>query len=63
MTDDEIQTMLAEVERLRAALVEAADDLESWGAYAGEYFREKWDLAGDVARIRLAAVAPKEPTS
>jgi hypothetical protein len=63
MTDDEIQTMLAEVERLRAALVEAADDLEMWGAYAGEYFREKWDLAGDVARIRLAAVAPKEPTS
>jgi hypothetical protein len=45
---------LAEVTRLRAALLEAADDVQSWGAYAGEYFQEKWDLAGDIARIRAA---------
>ncbi|MGL4651467.1 MAG: hypothetical protein ACRC1H_18825 [Caldilineaceae bacterium] len=41
-------------ERLRAALREAADSIESWGAYASDYFRQKHDLAGDVARARAA---------
>lgn len=36
---------------LRAALIEAREDLNSWGAYASGYFQKKWDLAGDLARI------------
>ena len=43
-----------ENERLREALREAADGIESWGAYASDYFKEKWDLAGDIARARRA---------
>jgi hypothetical protein len=39
----------AEAELL-AALKEAREDVSSWGAYASEYFRDKWDLAGDLAR-------------
>jgi phage gp36-like protein len=36
---------LDECERLRAALVDAADEIDSWGGYsAGDYFREKWHL-------------------
>lgn len=49
------------VRRLRAALLEAADDIEEWGAYASTYHQLKWDLAGDVKRARDAATkeAPK----
>ena len=51
----------AEIERLRAALIDAADSVEDWGAYAAEYFQEKWDLKGDIAAIRAAAVEGREP--
>lgn len=45
-----------EVERkLRAALHELASELADWGAYAGEYFKEKWDLDGTVARFHAIA--------
>ena len=44
----------AERERLRAALRDAAECVESWGAYADDYFAAKHDLAGDVARLRAA---------
>ena len=43
-----------EIERLRAALVEARDDV---GRYASPYFQEKWDLEGNIARID-AALSP-----
>jgi hypothetical protein len=39
----------AEAELL-AALKEARSDIDSWAAYASEYFKDKWDLAGDLAR-------------
>lgn len=39
------------VAKLRAALQRAREDLADWGAYAGDYFKEKWDLAGDLAAI------------
>lgn len=38
-------------EELLEALRWAREDVEHWGAYASEYFQEKWDLAGDLARI------------
>lgn len=31
-----------------AALIEAKEDIQCWGAYAGEYFQEKHDLKGSV---------------
>jgi 3-deoxy-D-arabino-heptulosonate 7-phosphate (DAHP) synthase len=37
---------LDERDRLKAALKEARDDIESWGAYADPYFQEKWNLKG-----------------
>lgn len=52
-----ISTLLARGWRAKGgelleALKGAAYDVESWGAYAGEYFQTKHDLAGNVARIR-----------
>jgi hypothetical protein len=40
--------------RLRRALEDAKEAVQSWGAYASEYFQEKWDLAGDIAAIDAA---------
>jgi hypothetical protein len=39
------------IAELEAALREAREDLESWGAYASNYFQEKHDLQSDLARI------------
>lgn len=47
----EITALRAEIERLRAALRRAREDLEAWSGYASEYFREKHDLNGDLAAI------------
>lgn len=49
----------AEIERLRGALKGARDDMAAWGAYATEYFQEKHDLPGDLAKID-AALQPQE---
>jgi hypothetical protein len=35
---------------LAAALAEAREDMAGWGAYASDYFTEKWNLAGDLAK-------------
>jgi hypothetical protein len=42
------------VKRLSAALWEARGMVESWGAYADEYFQDKWDLKGDLAKLDAA---------
>ncbi|MBF8805492.1 hypothetical protein [Pseudomonas asiatica] len=47
----------AENEGLRKALLEASEEVATWGAYASEYFQEKHDLAGCVAKIHAAAMA------
>ena len=44
-----------EIERLRALLKEAALDLHSWGQYADEYYKRKWDLDGNVLKYLDAA--------
>lgn len=41
-----------EIERLRAALSEAIDMVQDWGGYASEYFQQKHDLPGQVAKLR-----------
>ncbi len=44
----------AEIDRLRAALDDARECVDSWSAYASPYFQAKHDLAGDLARIDAA---------
>lgn len=41
------------------ALEEARELVESWGAYAPQYFQEKHDLAGDLVRLDAALAAAK----
>jgi len=36
---------MTDIERLRAWIVELPDEIASWGAYADEYFQQKWKLA------------------
>jgi hypothetical protein len=55
-TDEELlRQRLADAEQraeqLSAALVRARDDMEGWGGYASDYFKEKWGLADDLAAI------------
>ena len=45
----------AEVERLRAALLEAAETVQEWGEYAPAYAQKKWGLTKEVERIRATA--------
>ena len=54
---DDVVRLKAENEALRSALLEASEDVATWGAYASEYFQEKHDLAGCVAKIHAAATA------
>jgi hypothetical protein len=53
-----LRARIAELERerddLRTALVQAREDMIGWAAYADEYFRDKHDLAGDLAAIDKA---------
>lgn len=46
--------LVAENERLRAALRDARVSVEGWADYASDYIKEKWDLKGDLARIDAA---------
>ena len=52
--DEVVVQCLDEIERLSAQLAEAIEDIESWGAYADDYFKQKWDLAGCVERHKKA---------
>ena len=51
-----------EIERLKAGYSEAIEDIESWAAYAMDYFKEKHNLEGDLARHRaiLKGESPEE---
>jgi len=44
----------ARIAELEGVLADATQEVEEWGAYASEYFQEKHDLAGTVARFRAA---------
>lgn len=50
----------AEIERLRAALRAARVAVENWGSYASDFYREKWDLQGDLAHIDAALAEEKQ---
>jgi hypothetical protein len=55
---------IEKLERINAqlleALEEAADDIESWGAYATEYFQKRHNLQGAVNKARAAIAAAKD---
>jgi hypothetical protein len=55
--DDGGTPVCKEVLRLRAALIEARNSVESWAAYASPYFQEKHDLDGDLARLDAVIAA------
>ena len=50
----ELEALKAEIQQLRAALSDAIECVQSWGDYASEYFQDKHDLQGDIARLELA---------
>jgi hypothetical protein len=53
-TDAANMRLIAAAPELLAALENARDSIESWGAYASEYFQCKHDLAGELAAIDAA---------
>lgn len=59
--DAALTAQAAEIDRLRALLQEAADEVQDWGSYASEYMQTKHDLAGAVAKLRAAAVMKDKP--
>lgn len=49
-----IQQLSDRAERLAEALREARDMVEDWAGYASEYFQDKHDLQGDLAKLDAA---------
>jgi hypothetical protein len=52
--------LIAEIERLRAALLEAANNMHEWGLDASPYFRDTWGLDGLVEKYKRIAAGEKE---
>jgi len=55
----ERNTLRAQLELAQAALRDAREMVEDWGAYASDYFRGKHDLAGDLAKLDAAIDAAR----
>ena len=49
-----------EIERLRAALLEAVEDILDWSSYADPYYRKKWDLDSTIKKYKRIAAGEKE---
>ncbi len=56
---DEIERLRAENARLRGALQHAVEELEFWGAYASDYFKEKHGFDETIEKLSTA-LAEKE---
>lgn len=61
---EEIRRLRGERNRLRVALadarkslIDASENMEDWGTYVSEYFREKHDLQADLTAITEAVQA------
>ena len=50
----EMRRVQAKLEKYKGLLLEAADDIESWGAYTDDYYKEKWNLQADIDKYRKA---------
>jgi hypothetical protein len=59
-SQDELRRLQSVNAQLLEALEEAADDIESWGAYATEYFQKRHNLQGAVNKARAAIAAAKD---
>lgn len=46
---ERLKVLAAELVDLRA---DAVETVQHWGAYAGEYFQQKHNLAGDIERLK-----------
>jgi hypothetical protein len=57
---DKIEQLQKENELLRSGYEEAVVDIESWAAYASDYFKEKWDLEGDLKGHRAILTANRK---
>jgi hypothetical protein len=58
----DVEAVAKERNRLRAALVEALEWGDEGWSYASDYFREKWNYAGERARIAAALTPdPEKP--
>lgn len=55
----DVEALRERVKVLEDALSEAIEDIEEWGAYASDYFKDKHGLAECLAKHR-AALAIKE---
>jgi len=55
----ELRRLYAVNADLLQALKDATDAIEHWGAYASDFFQQKWDLHNDINAAR-AAIAKAE---
>lgn len=53
-TNAALASAIARAEALRAALEACIETAEEGWSYASDYFREKWDAEGQLARARVA---------
>jgi hypothetical protein len=51
---EELRRLSALNGELLQALKDATDAIEHWGAYASDYFQQKWDLQSDINAARAA---------
>ena len=47
---DKLEQQAKEIEALRKGYTECIEDMADWAAYAGDYFRQKNDIDGDMKR-------------
>lgn len=52
--------LLEEVRILREGLIDAKEMIIEWSGYASDYFKEKWNLEGDLKQIDEALTKADE---
>ena len=52
VAESTIADLQATVDRLRGALTEAIESVEDWSGYASPYFRDKYDVEGQISSLR-----------
>ena len=55
-----ISQLLEEVRILREGLIDAQEMIIEWSGYASDYFKEKWNLEGDLKQIDEALTKADE---
>jgi hypothetical protein len=60
LSSEENENLNVEVGVLRKFLLDASEEIDSWGSYASDYFRGKYDHAGCVAKFRTSAMGKEQ---